>query len=174
MKRNHFMHRRIVAALAAALIGAAGAVQSAQTDPRIYPEVKKADSPEFKKFDSNRDGYLSREEARKIRDFDKAFGEADDNRDGKLDAAEFTKAQAIHERVVAGQFIDDSVITARIKAALLKDPAVSALAVSVETRKGTVVLSGFVESDNQMRRAAEIAAGVQGVVTVKNGLVVKS
>ena len=174
MKRNHFMHRRIVAALAASLIGTAGAVQSAQTDPRIDPEMTKADSPEFKKLDTNRDGYLSREETRKIRGFDKAFSEADDNRDGKLDAAEFAKAQAYHERVVAGQFIDDSVITARIKAALMKDPAVSALAVSVETRKGTVVLSGFVESDNQMRRAAEIAAGVQGVVTVKNALVVKS
>ena len=76
--------------------------------------------------------------------------------------------------MVAGQYIDDSVITAKIKAALLKDPAVSALSVSVETRKGTVVLSGFVESAIQLRRAAEIAAGVQGVVTVKNGLVVKS
>ena len=174
MKRNHFMHRRIAATLAAALIGAAGAVQSAQTDPRIDPEMTKADSPEFKKLDTNRDGYLSREETRKIRGFDKAFSESDDNRDGKLDAAEFTKAQAIHERIVAGQYVDDSVITARIKAALLKDKVVSALAVSVETRKGTVVLSGFVESDSQMRRAAEIAAGVQGVVTVKNALVVKS
>ena len=166
MNRKHFMHRGIAAALAAALIGAAGAVQAAETDGQ--------GDREFKKLDTNRDGYLTREEARKIRGFDKAFSEADDNRDGKLDAAEFTKAQAIHDRIVAGQFIDDSMITARIKAALLKDPAVSALAVSVETRKGTVVLSGFVESDSQLRRAAEIAAGVQGVVTVKNALVVKS
>jgi hyperosmotically inducible protein len=166
MNRKHFTHRRIAAALAAALIGAAAAVQAAETDERV--------SPEFTKLDTDRDGYVSREETRKIRGFDKAFNEADDNRDGKLDAAEFAKAQAIHERILAGQFIDDSVITARIKAALLRDPAVSALAVSVETRKGTVVLSGFVESDNQLRRAAEIAAGVQGVVTVKNALVVKS
>ena len=166
MNRKHFMHHRIAAALAAALIGLAGAVQAAETDERV--------SPDFKKFDTNRDGYLSREETRKIRDFDKAFTEADDNRDGKLDAAEFTKAQAIHERILAGQYVDDSVITARIKAALLKDPKVSALAVSVETRKGTVVLSGFVDSDSQMQRAAEIAATVKGVVTVKNALVVKS
>ena len=166
MKRNHSMQSRIAAALAAALIGAAGAAQAAETDGRT--------DAEFGKLDTNRDGFLSREEARKIRGFDKAFTEADDNRDGKLDAAEFTKAQAIHERMAAGQYIDDSVITAKIKAALLKDPAVSALSVSVETRKGTVVLSGFVESAIQLRRAAEIAAGVQGVVTVKNGLVVKS
>jgi hyperosmotically inducible protein len=166
MKRNQFRHRRIAAALAAALIGAAGATRAAETDAPA--------SPEFRKLDVNHDGYLSRDEARKLRDFDKAFREADDNRDGKLDAAEFTKAQSIHDRLAAGQFVDDSVITAKVKAALLKDPVVSALAVSVETRKGTVLLSGFVESDGQLRRAAEIAAGVQGVVTVKNSLVIKS
>ena len=174
MNRKHIMHRKIVAALAAALIGTASAVQAAETDTQVAPEMRTADSPDFKKLDTNRDGYLSRDEARKIRGFDKTFSEADDNRDGKLDAAEFTKAQAIHERIVAGQFVNDSVITARIKAALLKDPKVSGMAVSVETRKGTVVLSGFVESDSQLQRAAEIAAGVKGVVTVKNGLVVKS
>jgi hyperosmotically inducible periplasmic protein len=153
----------MTAVLVVALIAAAGVAQSAQL----------AD-PEFKRLDSNRDGTLSREEARKVRDFDKAFTEADENRDGKLDAAEYIKAQSIHERAVAGRFIDDSVITARVKAALLKDPVVSALAVSVETHKGTVVLSGFVENEGQQRRAAEVAATVQGVVTVKNGIVVKS
>ena len=86
--------------------------------------------------------------------------------DGKLDAAEFIKAEAIHERSVAGQFVDDSVITARVKTALLRDSSVSGLAVSVETHKGTVVLSGFVDNDGQMRRAQEIAAGVPGVVNV--------
>lgn len=166
MNRKQFVHRRMAAALAAALIGAAGAVGAAGTDAPV--------APEFRKFDTNRDSYVNREEARKIRDFDRAFSEADDNRDGKLDAAEFTKAQAIRERLAAGQFVDDSVITAKVKAALLKDPVVSALAVSVETRKGTVVLSGFVDSDSQLRRAQEIAAGVQGVLTVKNALVIKS
>lgn len=154
------------AMLAAALIGTAGAARAAESGGPA--------SPEFRKLDTNRDGYLSRDEVRKIRDFDQAFTEADDNRDGKLDAAEFVKAQSIQDREAAGQFVDDSVITAKVKAALLKDPAVSALAVSVETRKGTVLLSGFVENDNQLRRAQEVAAGVQGVVTVKNGLVVKS
>ena len=165
MNRRLFTHRA-AATLAAALIATAGAARAAETDSPV--------SPEFKRLDVNRDGYVSREEARKIRGFDQAFTEADDNRDGKLDAAEFTKAQSIHERLAAGRIIEDSVITAKIKALLLKDPAVSALAVSVETRKGTVLLSGFVENESQIQRAAEIAAGVQGVVNVKNSLVVKS
>jgi hyperosmotically inducible periplasmic protein len=166
MNRKQLMQRTAAAALAAALIGAAGAVPAAETGDQV--------NPEFKKLDTNRDGYIGREEARKIRGFDKAFSEADDNRDGKLDAAEFTKAQSIRDRLAAGQYVEDSVITAKIKAALLKDPVVSALAVSVETRQGTVLLSGFVDSENQQRRAQEIAASVHGVITVKNGLEVKS
>ncbi len=164
MKRN----RMIAAAVAAALIGTAAAASAAGTE-KAMPAY-----PEFSTLDTNRDGFLSRDETRKITGFDKAFKEADDNRDGKLDAAEFTKAQAIHDRVRAGQYIDDSVITAKVKAALLKDPVVSGFAVSVETYKGVVLLSGFVQNDNQARRAAEIASGVPGVVTVKNALSIKS
>ncbi|HKA39566.1 MAG TPA: BON domain-containing protein, partial [Burkholderiales bacterium] len=130
--------------------------------------------PEFGKLDTNRDGFLSRDETRKITGFDKAFKDADANRDGKLDAAEYAKAQAIHDRVRAGQYVDDSVITAKVKAALLKDPVVSGFAVSVETHKGVVLLSGFVQNDKQAQRAAQIASAVQGVVTVKNALAIKS
>lgn len=153
-------------ALATALFAAVGL-------PAAFAAGGEPSDPKFNRLDTNRDGYLSREEA-KAGGMDKAFVEADDNRDGKLDAAEFIKAEAIHERSVAGRFVDDSVITARVKAALLRDPNVSGLAVSVETHKGTVVLSGFVDSDGQQRRAQEIAAGVPGVVNVKNALLVKS
>ena len=166
MNRKNVMHRLMASAFAAGLIGSAAAAGPSETSSQP--------SAEFKKLDANRDGYLSRDEARKIRDFDKAFKEADDNRDGRLDADEFVKAQSVHERIRAGQYVDDSVITTKVKAALVKDPVVSALAVSVETRKGIVVLSGFVDNESQARRAAEVAAGVQGVVSVKSGLVVKS
>jgi hyperosmotically inducible protein len=165
MDRKTLTQRALMAALVAALGVPGAAFAASQGEPA---------DPRFNKLDTDRDGYLSREEAGKVRGFDKAFSEADDNRDGKLDAAEFVKAQAIHERSVAGGFVNDSVITAKVKAALLQDPNVSGLAVSVETHKGTVVLSGFVDSDGQLRRAQEIAAGVAGVVSVKNGLVVKS
>jgi len=102
------------------------------------------------------------------------FNTLDANRDGRLDADEFAKALAIDDRIRAGKYVDDSVITSKVKAALLKDRALSALAVSVETRSGTVILSGFVDNQDQARRATQIAAGVQGVVEVKSSLTVKS
>lgn len=160
------MYRVLALAVTAGLIASAAAADA--------PEMGDTVSPEFRKLDANRDGYLSREEARKVRGFDKALGEADDNRDGRLDADEFVKAQAVHDRIRAGQFVDDSVITTKVKAALLRDRTLSVLAVSVETYKGTVLLSGFVDSEDQARRAAEIAASVQGVVDVKSTLTVKS
>lgn len=69
-----------------------------------------------------------------------------------------------------GELIDDSVITTRIKAALLKDPAVSAFDVSVETFKGSVQLSGFVGTSAQRARAGEIAQQTPGVTQVFNSI----
>lgn len=152
-------------ALAIGLLGVMGFARSADTGQS---------GPDFNRFDSNHDGYVSRDEARQLRDFDQAFAEADDNRDGKLDAAEFTKAQSIHGREAVGNYMEDSFITAKVKAALLKDLKSRSFAVSVETRNGTVLLSGFVDDSGQVKRAADIASAVQGVVTVKNGLAVKS
>jgi len=165
MNLKRWMHCIVTSALAAGPMGSAFAADASETG---------APSAEFKKLDVNHDGYLSREEVRKIRGFEKAFKEADENRDGRLDVDEFVKAQAIHDRVRAGQYLDDSVITTKVKAALLRDRTLSVLGVSVETYKGTVLLSGFVDSEEQVRRATEIAASVDGVVNVKNGLAVKS
>jgi hyperosmotically inducible periplasmic protein len=162
----------MLAVAMAVWLGAAGAAGAASdagpVDPRAQPSV------EFKRLDGNGDGYVSRDEARKVKGFDKAFQQSDDNRDGKLDATEFAKAQAVYDRVRAGQYLDDSVITAKVKAALLGDPVVSAFAVSVETYKGIVLLSGFVQNGSQAKRAAQIASAVQGVVNVKNALAIKS
>ncbi|MGH7889765.1 MAG: BON domain-containing protein [Thermodesulfobacteriota bacterium] len=73
----------------------------------------------------------------------------------------------------AGQYVDSSVITAKVKTALLADPDVSGLAIEVETFKDVVQLSGFVNSEEQARKAVEIARGVDGVGSVKNSLIVK-
>ena len=73
----------------------------------------------------------------------------------------------------AGEYIDDSVITSKVKAALIADPVTKARQIEVETLKGTVQLSGFVNTTQEKEKASEIARGVKGVVDVQNKLIVK-
>ncbi len=73
----------------------------------------------------------------------------------------------------AGEFIDDSVITAKVKALLANDDFLKSFQISVESRKGIVILSGFVDSQKALERAGEITRDVKGVVSVHNALVVK-
>jgi len=72
-----------------------------------------------------------------------------------------------------GEFIDDSVITTKIKSQIAGDSILKAFQISVETFKGTVQLSGFVNSQKDAERADEIANNVKGVRSVKNILIVK-
>jgi len=132
-----------------------------------------ADNPKFDQLDRNRDGVLTQDEVRDIRDYARAFLEADANKDGKLDRDEFVKAEAIHERIVAGKFVEDSVVTARVKAALLRVPDLQSLDVSVETLRGEVLLSGFVKDEIQRRKAMKAAIAVNGVTSVKDAMVVR-
>jgi len=74
----------------------------------------------------------------------------------------------------AGQYIDSSAITAKVKANLVADSEISSLPISVETYKGNVQLSGFVKSYEQKRRAVQAAQSVPGVVSVKDSLVVRT
>jgi osmotically-inducible protein OsmY len=73
-----------------------------------------------------------------------------------------------------GEYIDDKAVTAKVKAALLKDPEIKALQVKVETYNGVVQLSGFVDKPEQISRAGEVAKGVEGVKSVKNDLNLRS
>lgn len=72
-----------------------------------------------------------------------------------------------------GNKIDDSVITTRVKSALLADPFMKSLDVSVSTRKGEVQLSGFVDNVIQLNHAEDIARGVEGVSGVVNHMSIK-
>ena len=72
-----------------------------------------------------------------------------------------------------GEYIDDTVITTKVKAALIDDSSVRSREVSVETFKGVVQLSGFIESRSAMDRAVEIARNVDGVTSVKNNMTIK-
>ncbi len=72
-----------------------------------------------------------------------------------------------------GTQVDDSVVTAGVKSALLADPDVKSFDLQVETRKGLVQLSGFVDSQAQIDRALAVARGVAGVTGVDNGVSLK-
>ena len=72
-----------------------------------------------------------------------------------------------------GEYIDDSVITAKVKAALIEDPVTKAYQINVETYKGVVQLSGFVNSHDEASRAVQLASAVKGVTSVKNDMRLK-
>jgi len=73
----------------------------------------------------------------------------------------------------AGRVVDDSAITAKVKAALVRDPATKAHQINVETFQGTVQLSGFVDSSDARARALEVARNVEGVKEVRDALEVR-
>jgi len=72
-----------------------------------------------------------------------------------------------------GEYIDDSVITTKIKTQLANDDFLKSFQISVESRKGIVQLSGFVDSQKAVDKAGQIARGVEGVKSVRNDLIVK-
>ena len=72
-----------------------------------------------------------------------------------------------------GEYVTDSWITTKVKAALVDDQLVKATEVNVETFKGAVQLSGFVSSNAAMNQAVYVARGITGVTSVKNDMRVK-
>lgn len=81
------------------------------------------------------------------------------------------KAASRHES--AGAYVDDSVITAKVKAAVLEESSLKSAEINVETNKGVVQLSGFVSSRASIDKAVEVARRVKGVQSVKNDMIVK-
>ena len=72
-----------------------------------------------------------------------------------------------------GEYVDDTVITTKVKAAIFAEETLKTLQITVVTFKGTVQLSGFVDSSAQVSKAGQVARNVAGVRAVKNDLVVK-
>ena len=72
-----------------------------------------------------------------------------------------------------GEVIDDSVLTSKVKVALIDDPITKAHQINVETQKGVVQLTGFVDSTAAKTRAGELARSVDGVATVRNDLEIR-
>ena len=73
----------------------------------------------------------------------------------------------------SGEYVDDSAITTKVKALLAQDDFLKSFQISVETYKGIVQLSGFVNSQQAVDKAGQIARSVKGVDSVKNSLIVK-
>jgi osmotically-inducible protein OsmY len=87
--------------------------------------------------------------------------------------AAFVACASTPKQEGTGEFVDDSVITTKIKTLLANDEFLKSFQISVETRKGIVELSGFVDSQNAKDKAGHIARGVGGVKSVRNALIVK-
>lgn len=76
-------------------------------------------------------------------------------------------------RESTGEYVDDAVVTAKVKAAIFNEPSLKSSEINVETYKGDVQLSGFVAQPDDAKRAADVARGVKGVTSVKNDVRVK-
>ena len=76
-------------------------------------------------------------------------------------------------RQSTGAYVDDSAITAKVKSAILQDPALKVMQIQVTTHENVVQLSGFVDSPQMKTRAGTVANQTSGVTSVKNDLVVK-
>jgi osmotically-inducible protein OsmY len=85
----------------------------------------------------------------------------------------FTACAATSTRESTGGYVDDSVITTKVKSLLAADDFLKSFQISVETYKGTVQLSGFVNSQKAVDKADEIVRSVGGVKSVKNNLIIK-
>ena len=141
--------------------------------PLLAATAQAQPGDKFRGLDRNGDGFLSKEEAGAIRGYDTPFAEADEDRDGRLSPDEFIKAEAIHDRQQVGNYVSDSVLTAKVKAALLRERGIKSTDVHVETSQGRVLLSGFVDTEEQRSRALRVASKVEGVREVRDGLNVR-
>jgi osmotically-inducible protein OsmY len=87
--------------------------------------------------------------------------------------AKAAAAAAPSKKETTQEYVDDSVITAKVKTAVFENPSLKSAEINVETHKGIVQLSGFVRSRADINRAVEVARGVKGVASVKNDMIVK-
>ena len=87
--------------------------------------------------------------------------------------ATFVACASTSKQEGTGEYVDNSVITTKVKSLLAADDFLKSFQISVETFQGTVQLSGFVNSQQAVDKAVEITKSVQGVKSVKNNLIVK-
>ncbi|OYY49795.1 MAG: hypothetical protein B7X95_09935 [Methylophilaceae bacterium 17-44-8] len=130
---------------------------------------------QFNQLDVNSNGSLTMTEAEKDKSLNsQLFTQADKDNDGTLDKDEYAEVKTQVGEKKVSQVVSDSVITTKAKAKLLAEESLKSLKISVETYKGEVILSGFVVDESMKAKAEQLVATVEGVKSIKNGLVVKS
>lgn len=87
--------------------------------------------------------------------------------------AALTACASTSQKASTGEYVDDAVITTKVKSLLAADDFLKSFQISVETYKGVVQLSGFVNSQAAVDKAVKITKSVQGIKAVKNDLMVK-
>jgi osmotically-inducible protein OsmY len=85
----------------------------------------------------------------------------------------FMGCAATQKHESTGQYVDDSVITSKVKTAIFNESTLKTMQINVKTYQGVVQLSGFVNSAQNVSKAGEVARGVENVSRVENDLVVK-
>ena len=85
----------------------------------------------------------------------------------------FAGCAATQKHESTGQYVDDSVITTKVKSAILEESTLKTLQINVKTYQGVVQLSGFVDSAQNVSKAGEVARRVENVKSVENDLLVK-
>lgn len=88
-------------------------------------------------------------------------------------AKDTSKAAPTSTKESAGEYVDDSVITSKVKALIFEDASLKSAEINVETYKGIVQLTGFVQSRAAIKKAVKIARSVKGVKSVKNDMRLK-
>ena len=85
----------------------------------------------------------------------------------------FMGCAATQKHESTGQYVDDSVITTKVKTAIFNEESLKTMQINVKTYQGVVQLSGFVDSAQSASKAGEVARRVENVIAVKNDLLVK-
>lgn len=153
-----------------ALAGSGVSAAENSVDPQAATDQPGNLEAQFTISDANGDGLLSRSEFSVLEFKEGSFVEADTDSNGSLDRSEFVKASSVNERMTAKAIAEDSWITTKVKALLIKEDGLSGLAIGVETKDGVVQLSGWVKTQDQMERAQSLTSQVKGVRRVQNDL----
>lgn len=151
-------------------LSAADAAQLRATNEPAYWKP----NPQFARLDTNKDGFLSYQEARVDRQAAQQFALYDADRDGRLSEDEFLRLKAAQARHRGGVPIRDGWITSKVKLAVLRAKDLKSTQIHVETIAGKVRLSGEVDTQKQAARVVQMAGRVQGVKSIDNQLKIRA